>query len=50
MKVYGGSMTCDVDGFNVKFIVVYEGSKKVGIVYLCYSNKCYVVWVKFVLD
>ncbi len=27
-KVYGGSTTCDADGFNAKSTAVYEGSKK----------------------
>ncbi|EPC8421241.1 MULTISPECIES: DUF2690 domain-containing protein [Bacillus cereus group] len=49
-KVYGGSTTCDADGFNAKSTAVYEGSKKVGTVYLRYSNKCHAAWSKFVLD
>ncbi|MGR4031334.1 YjfA family protein, partial [Bacillus sp. ZZQ-131] len=49
-KVYGGSTTCDADGFNAKSTAVYEGSKKVGTVYLRYSNKCHAAWAKFVLD
>lgn len=31
-------------------LAVYEGSKKVGTVYLRYSNKCHAAWAKFVLD
>ncbi|WP_448162624.1 YjfA family protein [Bacillus mobilis] len=49
-KVYGGSTTCDADGFNAKSTAVYEGSKKVGTVYLRYSNKCHAAWSKLVLD
>ena len=49
-KVYGGSTTCDADGFNAKSTAVYEGSKKVGTVYLRYSNRCHAAWAKFVLD
>ena len=45
-----GSTTCDADGFNAKSTAVYEGSKKVGTVYLRYSNKCHAAWAKFVLD
>lgn len=49
-KVYGGSATCDSDAFNAKSAAVYESGKKVGTVYLRYSNKCHAAWSKLVLD
>ncbi|CRK83220.1 DUF2690 domain-containing protein [Neobacillus massiliamazoniensis] len=49
-KVYGGSTTCDSDAFNAKSAVVYEKGKRVGIIYLRYSNQCHAAWAKLVLD
>ncbi|WP_342048853.1 DUF2690 domain-containing protein [Bacillus sp. OTU530] len=49
-KVYGGSTTCDSDAFNAKSAGVYENGKRVGTVYLRYSNKCHAAWAKLVLN